>query len=55
MAYNVTNTKHREENGFFIYVSTKVKAKFHYAGWFGAGSISKLVADRFEAKFHYAM
>jgi len=30
-----------------------VKAKFHYARWFGAGS--KLVADRFEAKFHYAI
>jgi len=30
-----------------------VKAKFHYARWFEAGS--KLVVDRFEAKFHYAM
>jgi len=30
-----------------------VKAKFHYASWFEAGS--KLVADRFEAKFHYAI
>ena len=27
--------------------TVKVKAKFHYASWFGAGS--KLVADRFEA------
>ena len=30
-----------------------IKAKFHYASWFEAGS--KLVADRFEAKFHYAI
>jgi len=30
-----------------------VKAKFHYASWFEAGS--KLVADRFEAKSHYAI
>ena len=30
-----------------------LKAKFHYASWFEAGS--KLVADRFEAKFHYAI
>ena len=34
---------------------TKVtlKAKFHYASWFEAGS--KLVADRFEAKYNYAI
>jgi len=30
-----------------------VKAKFHYAIWFEAGS--KLLAERFEAKFHYAI
>jgi len=30
-----------------------LKAKFHYASWFEAGS--KLVADRFEAKFHYTI
>ena len=30
-----------------------IKAKFHYASWFEAGS--KLVADRFEAKFIYAI
>jgi len=30
-----------------------VKAKFHYASWFEAGS--KLVADRFESKLHYAI
>ena len=30
-----------------------VKAKFHYAIWFEAGS--KLVADRFEAKVHYVI
>ena len=30
-----------------------IKAKFHYASWFEAGS--KLVADRFEAKFRYAI
>jgi len=30
-----------------------VKAKFHYASWFEASS--KLVADRFEAKFRYAI
>ena len=33
--------------------SDVVKAKFHYASWFEAGS--KLVADRFEAKFHYSI
>jgi len=31
--------------------SERVKAKFHYASWFKASA--KLVADRFEAKFHY--
>ena len=30
-----------------------IKAKFHYASWFEAGS--KLVADRFEVKLHYAI
>jgi len=30
-----------------------VKAKFHYASWFGAGS--ELVQRWFEAKFHYAV
>ena len=30
-----------------------VKAKFHCASWFKAGS--KLVANRFQAKFHYAI
>jgi len=30
-----------------------VKAKFYYASRFEGGS--KLVADRFEAKFHYAI
>jgi len=30
-----------------------LKAKFHYASWFEAGS--KLVAERFEATFHYAL
>jgi len=33
--------------------SETLKAKFHYASWFEAGS--KLVADRYEAKFHYAI
>jgi len=31
----------------------RIKATFHYASCFEAGS--KLVADRFEAKFHYAI
>jgi len=35
------------------WVSTSVKAKFHYARCFEAGP--KPVADRFEAKFHYAI
>ena len=34
-------------------VTLHVKAKFHYAIWLQAGP--KLVADRFEAKFHYTI
>jgi len=31
----------------------RIKAKFHFASWFEAGS--KLVGDRFETKFNYAI
>jgi len=43
---------HHTDAAFACFPQT-VKAKFHYASWFGAGS--ELVRSWFNAKFHYAI
>ena len=51
-----TRSIHRAMHVRYVYAARQkplIKAKFHYASWFGSGS--ELVRSWFEAKFHYAI